>query len=130
MTFSNHFDPIGPRTNNDVKGYNLKLKKHIAVAKPNILKSITTLKRETVDAEVKYHKGEIGEPRPPRRKLHIITDEIWHNYKRLLLDNAISLENYIKYVAELYLLENLDKKEDKEDKETDDEEDMSDDESE
>ena len=38
MSFWNHFDTEGPRTNNNVEGYNNKLKLYVGAAKPNIYK--------------------------------------------------------------------------------------------
>ena len=32
----NHFETCCPRTNNNLEGYNLKLKKHVSAAHPNI----------------------------------------------------------------------------------------------
>ena len=41
MEFWNHFETdSSPRTNNNVEGFNLKLKKFVAAAHPNIQKAI------------------------------------------------------------------------------------------
>ncbi|CAF1110885.1 unnamed protein product [Brachionus calyciflorus] len=40
MELWNHFDTEGPRTNNDIEGYNLKLKNHVLRAHTDIYKSI------------------------------------------------------------------------------------------
>ena len=36
----NHYNTVGPRTNNNLEGYNNKLKLHVSRAHPNIFKSI------------------------------------------------------------------------------------------
>ena len=48
--FWNHYDTIGPRTNNHLEGYNLKIKKTVSVSHPDIFKAITILQNEEVTA--------------------------------------------------------------------------------
>ena len=49
----NHFDTIGePRTNNHLEGYNLKLKKAVFVAHPDIFKAISILQDQEVEAQL------------------------------------------------------------------------------
>ena len=44
----NHFETDGPRTNNNMEGYNSKLKKHVGTAHPNIHKAIEFFQQEEV----------------------------------------------------------------------------------
>ena len=67
----NHFATTGPRTNNSVEGYNHKLKRFVATAKPNIYKAIMVFKQEENIACLKYDQANSENPKsnkPPQRR--------------------------------------------------------------
>jgi hypothetical protein len=82
----NHYKTVGPRTNNNVEGYNSKLEKFVRF-----------FIDENVNSELKYSRSlNPNEARPRRNKLYIIKDEMWHTYKNMLANNEISLSIYTK----------------------------------
>jgi hypothetical protein len=99
-----------PRTNNNLEGYNLKLKTHVSIAHPDIYRAIEKLKVKEVDAGVKYYKALKGEKAPPRIKLYVINDALLVSYKQMLLDQDISLETYAKYLVKTFDFSKLEKK--------------------
>ncbi|CAF0720527.1 unnamed protein product [Brachionus calyciflorus] len=82
MELWNHFDTESPRTNNDIKGYNLKLKNHFSRAHPDIYKSI--------------------EPAPPRKKLNIGRDNEIKIYKKLFIEGNIGIDVYVSHLLPLF----------------------------
>ena len=68
----NHFSTAGPRTYNNMEGYNAKLKKHVGVAHPNIYKAIQFFQTEEVAAHFKYLAANKGDKPLPRNKLVIL----------------------------------------------------------
>ena len=71
----NHFDTIGePRTNNHLEGFNLKLKKAVIVAHPDIFKAISSLQDQECEACLNYYKALNGERIPARKKKEIKKD--------------------------------------------------------
>lgn len=126
----NHFDTVGyPRTNNNLEGYNNKLSNHLAVAHPNIFKAITKFKEEETAASLKYFHAINNEKPPPRRKLNVINDGILNNHRQMLKDLEISVDTYLKHVANIFDLNALNKKKKKvhDDNDDNDDEDDSDD---
>ncbi|CAF1079513.1 unnamed protein product, partial [Brachionus calyciflorus] len=71
----NHFDSEGPRTNNNLEAYNNKLNQSAAF--------------------LKYQHALIGKPVPPRKKLQIFKDEQMRSYKKMFLENDLTLDAYI-----------------------------------
>ena len=100
----NHFETDGPRTNNNMEGYNSKLKKHVGTAHPNIHKAIEFFQQEEVLSCFKYFQADKGEKPPPRNKLVILKDELLPAYKKIYLDKDISFETFLKYILPLYEL--------------------------
>ena len=86
----NHYDTIRPRTNNHLEGYNLKIKKTVAVAHPDIFKAITILQNEEVIASINYHKEKLGDKIPLRRKKEIEKDGKIITLKTMLEDGEIT----------------------------------------
>ena len=105
-----HFSTAGPRTNNNMEGYNAKLKKHVGVAHPNIYKAIQFFQTEEVAAHFKYLAANKGDKPPPRNKLVILKGELLPQYKKMLMDGDISLDIYLKYVMPLYDINEKNKK--------------------
>ena len=98
----NHFETDGPRTNNNMEGYNSKLKKHVGTAHPNIHKAIEIFQQEEVLSCFKYFQADKGEKPPPRHKLVVFKDELLPAYKKMYLDKDISFDTYLKYILPLY----------------------------
>ena len=62
----NHHDTKNePKTNNNMEGYNSKLKKHIGFAHPNIFKAVAFFKQKEVTSEFKYLAAQNCEKPPP-----------------------------------------------------------------
>ena len=98
----NHFDTEGPRTNNNLEGYNLKLKKYVAIAHPDIFKSIQVFQSEEADSSMKFMHAKNGDSPPHRRKLNIINDRIFVTLKNLLAKKLISLDGYVEEVRNIF----------------------------
>ena len=62
----NHYDTVGPRTNNNLEGYNNKLKTHVSRAHPSIFKSIELFQTQETNSFVKYRHALDNKPAPPR----------------------------------------------------------------
>ena len=63
----NHFSTEGNRTNNNVEGYNNRLKNFVGAASPNIYKAAEIFQQEEVQSAIKYAKanslnGRISKP--------------------------------------------------------------------
>ncbi|CAF1114729.1 unnamed protein product [Brachionus calyciflorus] len=85
----------GPRTNNDIEGYNLKLKNHVSRAHPDIYKSIQVFQTQETAAFVKLKHALDGKPAPPRKKLNIGRDNEIKIYKKLLREGNINIDVYV-----------------------------------
>ena len=75
MNFWNHFSTEDPRTNNNVEGYNNKLKCFVGAASPNIFKMVEIFKNEESTADKAFRKAvpqdiSIKPSNPPPRKNH------------------------------------------------------------
>lgn len=92
----------GPRTNNDIESYNLKLKNHVSRAHPDIYKSIQVFQTQETSAFVKYKHALEGEPAPPRKKLNIGRDNEIKIYKKLLNEGSISIDVYVKHIIPFF----------------------------
>ncbi|CAF0719086.1 unnamed protein product [Brachionus calyciflorus] len=91
----NHFDTEGPRTNNDIEGYNLKLKNHVSRAHLDIYKSFQVFQTQEHAAFVKYKHALDGKPAQPRKKLNIGRDNEIKIYKKLLKEGNINIDVYV-----------------------------------
>lgn len=56
VKYWNHYETIGPKTNNHVEGYHNKLNKAMDTNKPNIFRAIACFKREEMLASVDYFR--------------------------------------------------------------------------
>ncbi|CAF0745702.1 unnamed protein product [Brachionus calyciflorus] len=99
----NHFDSEGPRTNNNLEAYNNKLKSFVGIANTNIFKAIDVFQKQESAAFLKYQHALIGKPAPPRKKLQIFKDEQLRSYKKMFLENDLTLDAHIKYVIPLFI---------------------------
>lgn len=109
----NHYDTVGtPKTNNNVEGYNKKLKNYVGAAHPNIYSCITTFKKEEVSACAKYKKAlDGGSLKPPyRRKLDVDKEGKLKIFRSLLEKKHITLDVYISNIIESYDFEALDER--------------------
>ena len=84
MELWNHFDTDGPRTNNNVEGYNKILKDFVGRAHPDIYKSISVFQTQETSAFVMYKHALDGKQAPPRRKLNVGRDNEIKVYKKML----------------------------------------------
>jgi len=100
--FWNHYDTTGmPQTNNNIEAYNLKLKKYIGIAHPNIYKSIDVFSELEVEANQKYAAAKEGLPDPYRRKIDLKHSIDLTMLKSLLRDNSITIDIYIQKVLNI-----------------------------
>ncbi|CAF0829701.1 unnamed protein product [Brachionus calyciflorus] len=102
MDLWNHFDTEGPRTNNDIEGYNLKLKNHVSRAHPDIYKSIEVFQVQETTSFVKYKHALDGKPAPPRRKFNIGRDNEIKFYKKLFIEGNIGIDVYVSHLLLLF----------------------------
>ena len=108
----NHYDTIGngPKTNNNLEGYNSRLRKFIGSANPNIFKAITVLQNEDLNASVKYHRVEKEEDETPRNKLSLGNDEMLNTFKKMFQKDEITLQVFINRIIEMNSLERTEKR--------------------
>ena len=123
VSFWNHFLTDGPRTNNNIEGYNHRLKLFVGAANPNIYKVLTIFKNEETSADKSFRQACQNPPSkpPPRKNYFVDKDSKFKLLKGLLLDKSISLDNYVKQIIDLYKFEKKEKKtvEDSTDSESD-----------
>ena len=95
----NHFDTIGPRTNNHLEGYHSKLKKFFGAAHPDILLAIAHIRADANKAELEWHRSLPPNPLPPqpRHRRNIWKDANFDERKRMFVEDEISIETNIKY---------------------------------
>ncbi|CAF0891302.1 unnamed protein product [Brachionus calyciflorus] len=98
----NHYETVGPKTNNSLEGYNKKLKDHVSRAHPSIYKSKEIFQTQETNAFVKYKHALEDKPAPPRKKLDIGKDNDLRIFKKMLSENSIDIEVYIKQVMTLF----------------------------
>jgi hypothetical protein len=107
----NHFETVGPKTNNHVEAYNLVLKKIVNYEKsPNIYDSCEIFQFQEEKSHKSYLEAKRGKPAPPRRKNDIAREVSLFNYKKMLDRHSILLEAYFEAVAELYVTKTHDSK--------------------
>ncbi|CAF0938313.1 unnamed protein product [Brachionus calyciflorus] len=75
----------------------------VGVAHPNIFKSIDVFQKQETAAFVKYQHAIQGKPAPPRKKLEIFKDNQIKTYKKMLIENDLTLDRYVKYVMPLFI---------------------------
>ncbi|CAF0736634.1 unnamed protein product [Brachionus calyciflorus] len=111
LTMWNHFNTKGTsRTNNNLEGYNYKLNTHLSIARSDIYKVISKFKIEEVDSSLKYIRALNNERPPPRKKLFIINDALLLNQNKMLLDNDITIDTFVKYTIQILDFSKLEKK--------------------
>jgi hypothetical protein len=96
----NHFDTVGPRTNNHVEGYHLKLKLVLGgTAHQDVMAVLKFLKEDWNNAELVWFRSfpPSSDPPPPRNKHNIWKDMGFHDRKRMLVEGRIDLETYIMF---------------------------------
>jgi hypothetical protein len=126
----NHFDSVGvPRTNNNLEGYNNKMKKFVQVAHPDIFRSILVFKSEEVDATARYTRSNLVPPEKPpaRRKKYILNGDLYRAFREMYLKHQITLKTFIEKIMEQFDYEK-DKRLAEEDLEDDEDDDDSSDE--
>lgn len=95
-----HFDSVGvPRTNNNLEGYNNKLKKFVGMAHPDIHRSILVFKQEENNATFNYGRATHEKP-PPRRKLYIINSALYRTFRDMFLKKQITLATFVERICE------------------------------
>ena len=104
MSFWNHFDTVGPRTNNNIEGYNNKLKLYVGAAKPNIYKILQILKNEETSTDKAFRQAIATPPfKPPPKKSYYVEKEIKFNiFKNLYEHKNICLDTYLENIIGLY----------------------------
>ena len=100
----NHFETVGPRTNNHVEGYNNKLKCFVGAAKPNIYKIVNIFKNEETNSDKKFRKATAIPPSkpPPRDNYFADKDSKLKVYKDLFVNKDITLDTYWLNISTLY----------------------------
>ncbi len=93
-----------PRTNNNLEGYNGKLKRYIVISHPNIFNAVEALQKEEVAAGVKYHRAIQGYKPDPRKKLYVTKDGSYGAYKELYLNEDITIEVYMKRITAMLII--------------------------
>ena len=111
----NNLDTIGePWTNNHLEDYNLKLKKCVIVAHPDILKAIHILQDQEVEASLNYYKALNGERISPLNKKEIEKDGKLSTFKEMYLATDIKLDVYVKKIIEILYIGTEKKKDNEE----------------
>ncbi len=105
VEFWNNFKTVGPRTNNHLEGYNLKLKKSVSVAHPNIYTAIHLFLSQEVSASLNYYRAANGEWISPRKKKEIEKDGKISNLKKIFDDGDISLTVYVKNIISILYID-------------------------
>ena len=100
----NHFDTVGPKTNNHVEGYNLGLKKEDDHEKsPNIYKAVEMFKAMDSKAHTKYLDNKAKKP----LRLGTRDDEMRRNSYNMLkgmrLTGSLNPDDYADEVVKLYM---------------------------
>jgi hypothetical protein len=110
----NHFDNVGPRTNNHVEGFHYKLGEYIDNSHPNIYSLIETFKNIEMSCIVNYLQRKNGDAtQSKRRKVDVARDKRILGLKSSLNNDQISILDYCRAVRLLFSLTNK-KKEDEE----------------
>ena len=108
--FFNHFDTVGtPRTNNNVEGYNLKLKKFVGAANPHIYKAIKVFQREELAGHYKYVHANAGKSPPPRKRLDTNKAQVLQQVKKMFVRGEIPIETYVSNIENEYDFLSLDR---------------------
>jgi hypothetical protein len=106
----NHYYNNGPRTNNHVEAFNLKLGNCIDSVHPNIYSLIETLKFLEGCCTFNYLQRKNGYgSQNERRREDVLRDVSIFNLRICLYNNQISILDYIKSMTKLYSLINKDK---------------------
>ncbi|CAF0853002.1 unnamed protein product [Brachionus calyciflorus] len=99
----NHFDTLGPRTNNHVEGDNHKVNSYIDFTHPHIYSAINTFKSLETTTSLNYHQRLLGGlSQFPRRPKDILKDQLILNHKMKLELNQITCSEYIKRINNLF----------------------------
>ncbi|CAF0975013.1 unnamed protein product [Brachionus calyciflorus] len=75
----------------------------VGVAHPNIFKSIDVFQKQETAAVVKHQHAIQGKPAPPRKKLEIFKYNQIKTYKKMLIENDLTLDCYVTYVMPLLI---------------------------
>ena len=95
----NHFETVGPRTNNHVEGFNFKLNQYSFSNHPKIYQLILFFRQMETKISQKYIKRVKGAMfKAYRRPIDVQRDIL----KTLLHYYAISLNNYLIYSSKLF----------------------------
>jgi hypothetical protein len=98
----NHFDVIGPRTNNHLEGFNAKLNKYFDYNKPHIYNFILALKDIETEVDKQIHDLQHGSVFNKKRSADILRDL---QLKYLFTAN-ITLYDFLSQVSYLFLDDN------------------------
>jgi hypothetical protein len=85
----NHYDTVGPRTNNHVEGFHSKLNRLCQEAHPNIFKSIGIVKDIETETAINYKQLAIGCHSTKRNRIDTMRDINIDTLKRQLFYNQI-----------------------------------------
>ena len=99
----NHYETIGPKTNNHVEGLNFKLNQYSFCSHPNIYQLIELFRQMETNISKKYIKRVKGvRSKVYRRPIDVKRDENLSILKSLVFYNSISLNNYLLYCSKLF----------------------------
>ncbi|VDI61105.1 Hypothetical predicted protein [Mytilus galloprovincialis] len=98
----NHYDTVGPRTNNHLEGWHHKLKNHVEHPHPNIFNLVKLLKKQQAAIEVRLIQYSAGGKRRQRKRKYIEIDTRLADLKQRLQDNSMTPVEYAD--AASYLL--------------------------
>ena len=92
----NHYENDGPRTNNHVEAYNLKVQKHLKCSHPNIWLFISFLQKEETSSYLKFLRLEKGILKEKgRNKANIDRDLKLMIQKNKFLRRELNFEEYL-----------------------------------
>ena len=98
----NHYDNDGPRTNNHIEGYNLKLQKFATCAHPNIWLFIGTIKQEEATYGCNFYRLELGKYKQRgRNKVDMERDIAILLAKNKYISNTVSIFEFLSYLGHI-----------------------------
>jgi hypothetical protein len=109
----NHYHTKGPRTNNHVEGYHLKLKLVFGgTAHQDVMAVLAHLRADWNNAELGWFRSlpPTSEPAPPRNKFNVWKDIGFNDRKQMLAEGRIDLETYTLYNIRNFQMEFTEKK--------------------
>ena len=102
LSLWNHYDTIGPRTNNHVEGENAALNRFVNVESPDIYSLILCLKDIESLVAIKYLKNELNNEPQKRRPIDVQRDQVITLYKAEYSNKTLQLYTYLTKISQLF----------------------------